>query len=82
MAAKGEKGREGRRGNLINKLPYIELINSKVPLSSTRNYIQYPVTNHNRTVYMYIHTHRHTQIYLNHFDVQQKHKHYKSTILQ
>ena len=47
VAAKGEKGREGRSGNLINKLPYIELINSKVPLSSTRNYIQYPVINHN-----------------------------------
>ena len=33
------------------KLLYIEWINNKVLLYSTRNYIQYPVINHNRKEY-------------------------------
>ena len=52
------RGREGR-GEMdwefvISrcKLLYIEWINSKVLLYSTRNYIQYPVINHNGKEYI------------------------------
>ena len=47
---------EGGKGEC--KIVYTEWINSKVLLQSTRNYIQYPVINHNgeeyeEHVYMY-----------------------------
>jgi len=48
--ARGSRGfREGWTGSLglADANYYIEWRNSKVPLYSTGNYIQYPVTNHN-----------------------------------
>ena len=45
-------------GSSVGKLLYIELINNKVLLYSTGNYIQYPVINHNGKeydrMYMYV----------------------------
>ena len=77
--------REGSRG--INwifavsrcKLLYKRWKSNKVLLWSTRNYIQYPVINHNgkewKKEYIYV--------YLNHFAVQQKiTQHCKPTVLQ
>ena len=51
------------------KLLYVGWINNKVLLYSTRNYIQYPVINHNghmkRNIYMYnIYTHIYMCIYM------------------
>ena len=48
----GDRGRGEREGwtgslGLADANYYIEWRNSKVPLYSTGNYIQYPVTNHN-----------------------------------
>ena len=45
------------------KLLYIEWINNKILLYSTRNYIQYPVVNHNGKDYENKYTHTHTHIY-------------------
>ena len=55
MVVKGERVGGGMDWEFwINsyKLLYIEWINNKVLLNSTGNYIQYPVTNHNRKDYI------------------------------
>ena len=54
MVAKGEgvgEGMEWEVGVSRCKLLYTEWINNKVLLYSTRNYIQYPVINHNGKEY-------------------------------
>ena len=57
------------------KLLYIQWINNKVLLYSTRNYIQYPIISHNRKEY--------EKIYMYNFAVQQKlTQHCKSNIHQ
>ena len=91
---------EGRRGKECEfwisrgKLLHIGWINSKVLLYRTRDYIQYPVTNHNGKeheklyiyicVYIYIyHMCVYIYIYLSYFAVQKKLiQHCKSTTLQ
>ena len=81
------------QGARISKLLYREWISNKVLLYNIRNYIQYPVTNHNRKgygkecVYVYTHTHTHTHSFpygkLRHFAAQNKlSQPYKSIILQ
>ena len=45
------KGRTGEDGISICKLLYTKCINNKVLLSSTGNYTQYPVINHNGKEY-------------------------------
>ena len=59
MVAKGVGGGGGvgwEFGVSRYKLLCIELINSKVLLYSTGNYIQYSVINHNRNIKKYIYT--------------------------
>ena len=54
VVAKGDRGRGGKEwefGMGRGKLLYIGWINNKVLLCSTRNYIQYLVTNHNGKEY-------------------------------
>ena len=48
---RGGGGMDREFGISIDKLVYIGLINNKVLLYSTWNYIQYLVTNHNRKEY-------------------------------
>ena len=48
---RGGGGMDREFGISIDKLVYIGLINNKVLLYSTLNYIQYLVTNHNRKEY-------------------------------
>ena len=58
------EGMEWEFGISRCKLLYKELINNKVLLYSTGNYIQYPVINHNGREYeKNIYTHTHTHIY-------------------
>ena len=65
VVARGAGAEAGRGGKdwefriIRGKLLYIGWINSKVLLYSTRNYIQYPLTNHNGKEYEkeYIYTH-------------------------
>ena len=47
----GFAGMEWEFGDSRCKLVYIERINNKVLLYSTRKYIQYPVINHNKGQY-------------------------------
>ena len=54
MVAKGDgsgRGRDWELGISRYKLVYIEWINNKVLLYSTRNYVQYPVINHDGKEY-------------------------------
>ena len=54
MVAKGEEGGGGMDwefGISTCKLLYMQCVNNKVLLHSTRNYIQYPVINHNGKEY-------------------------------
>ena len=55
MVAKGEGAGGGMKwevGVSRCKLLYLEWINNKVLLSSTENYIQYPMINHNGKEYL------------------------------
>ena len=47
----GGEGMDWEFGISRFKLLYTEWINNKVPLYSTKNYIQYPVINHNGKEY-------------------------------
>ena len=79
------RGKDWEFGISRSKLLYIGWINNKVLLYSTRNYIQYPVINHNGKEYEkeYIYIYSVVYISLNHVAVQKKlTQHYKSTILQ
>ena len=79
--AKGESGGGGMGwefGISRCKLLYREWIDNKVLLYSTENYIQCPMMNHNGKGYIKKHVHT----YNNHFAVQQKLTHCKSTIIQ
>ena len=51
VAKQGKEGMDWEFGISRYKLLYREWINNKVLLYSTRNYIQYPMINHNRKEY-------------------------------
>ena len=57
---RGWGGKDWETGISRGKLQFIEWINNKVLLYSTKNHIQYPVTNHNgkecEKEYIYVHT--------------------------
>ena len=55
-------GKNWECGNSRHKALYKGWINNKVPLYSIRNYIQYPVMNHNGKEYEKGHTHTHIYI--------------------
>ena len=56
---RGGGGMDGKSGTSRCKLLYVEWMNSKVPLNSTGNYIQYPTISHNgktvkKNIYVYV----------------------------
>ena len=72
-------GKDWEFGNSTGKLLHTGWINNKALLYGTRNYIQYPVLNHNGKEY----EKEYIFVYLNHFAIlQQLTQHCKPTILQ
>ena len=78
MVSKGEGMGKRRIGSLgfADANLHIEWVNNKVLLCSTKNYIQYPVINHNGKECIYI------CILFDHFVIQQKLIQHNSTILE